>query len=801
MMALAEIGWIVVLIAAAAQLSPAAGLAIWFGITVSMLLSQRWYGTVSLRFMQAQFFWTIGLALGVTDAMPGLISGVAAGFGVFVAGLFAQMWIERRFKLRTSKSLTAEQSPDMPNLPKGGSAWGGDEPYRTPEGVPLRVLDHGEIAMGGPQVLTYLLDYCVLEGASPSARFSSDGRYFVSPMPSRGAWQLLAFDRAERRLYHCRDERFWELDHVSNTTLYGRCSPLTDDRAFQVDIATLLAGTQAIPLVQIRDLWVPEDALDGIDLEPRTLKSHGARLSTHLWLPESLAALDEPLEPLRRPRDELRIDGQASGLLLAHTDPELVWSSDGQAFVCRTAWARTAECTYWLWESGKALRQLAEPWQSLNREPHGGIAGVVALEHDVARFRLSLSTPELSRGDHGRLSGYPWSLPLTLGFGDDGRVITAEVGACELDILLPLDGPGGRDACALESQPLPDGRRVGWRWLRDSGDGTLGAYRCRIGEWALEGEWLIDHRVSDCGRYVALVAFADAPAVPSRLVIADVTTKELHWVAQPLPGVQLQGFIQQQLHVFHLLGRHDAPEITGPGQGDPGLLRRFDEALPPAELAHAFLQPRKASRLYYEQECLLRGDDGWTCRPRLRPIQSPPDSLTQGHFAYSAPAPADSAAAFGFDETTIFPADDERITVNIDGYLLTASGCGLANIGPAMIWSDDGRYLALTRYVSRHAEAGLAEDEWRLMLLDTQAKTLRRYKEGLGCLPRFERFSGRLDFAVGSETAPEQLQRFSLSLADMLQAPAETLHECHGRWLPQSELHRKHYWQRLSFDN
>ncbi|GHD62295.1 hypothetical protein GCM10007350_18030 [Jeongeupia chitinilytica] len=763
-----------------------------------MLISQRCYGTVSLRFMQAQFFWTIGLALGVVDAMPGPISGLAAGFGVFVTGLFAQMWMERRFKLRTSKSLTAEQSPDTPNLPKGGSAWGGDEPYRTPEGEPVRVLYHSEIAMGGPQVLTYLLDHCVIDGASPSARFSSDGRYFVSPMPSRGAWQLLVFDRAERQLYHCNDERFWELDHVSDTTLYGRCYPRTDDRAFQADIATLLANAKSIPLVQIRDLWVPETEVSELSLEPRVLESHGAQLTAHLWLPESLAALDEPLAPLNRPRDELRIDGHASGLLLAHTDPELVWRSDGQAFVCRTAWARTAECTFWHWEQGRGLRQLAEPWQSLEREPHGGLAGLVALGHDAARLKTSLSTPELSRGDHGTLSSS--SPTLTLDFGNDGRAITTEVGSCKLEALLPLDGPGGRSACILESLPARQGRRVSWRWLRDSSDGTLGAYRCRIGDWTLEGEWLIDHRISDCGRYVALVAFADAPAVPSRLAIADLESDVLHWAATPFPGVQLQGFVQQQLHLIYLLGRYDEPEHQPPGQGNPGLLRRFDQPLPPAEHALAFLPLRKASRLYYEQACLVYGDQGWNVRPRLRPIASPPDSLTQGHFIYPAPSRTDSAAAFGFDEELVFPTDDTRVAVSIDGYLLTTSGCGLANIGPAMIWSDDGRYLALTRYVRRHAEAGLAEDEWRLLLLDTQARTLRRYKDGLGCLPRFERFSGRLDYAVESGSSAKPLQPFSLRLAELLQAPAEALHECDGRWLPQGELHRQHYWRRISID-
>ena len=54
----------------------------------------------------------------------------------------------------------------------------------------------------------------------------------------------------------------------------------------------------------------------------------------------------------------------------------------------------------------------------------------------------------------------------------------------------------------------------------------------KLPDWQLEGEWLLDHRVSDCGRYLALIAFAEAPAVPHRLCVADLQQRVLLEFAQ-----------------------------------------------------------------------------------------------------------------------------------------------------------------------------------------------------------------------------------------------------------------------------
>ena len=97
--------------------------------------------------------------------------------------------------------------------------------------------------------------------------------------------------------------------------------------------------------------------------------------------------------------------------------------------------------------------------------------------------------------------------------------------------------------------------------------------------------------------------------------------------------------------------------------------------------------------------------------------------------------------------------EDVRAGFSRDGYLLTASGIGLGNLAAPMIWSADGRYLALTRHVQRYEESELERDQWRLLLLDVQERTLRRYRDDLGEYPCFDSFDDDLCFRCAGRGA------------------------------------------------
>ncbi|WP_241356984.1 hypothetical protein, partial [Escherichia coli] len=96
--------------------------------------------------------------------------------------------------------------------------------------------------------------------------------------------------------------------------------------------------------------------------------------------------------------------------------------------------------------------------------------------------------------------------------------------------------------------------------------------------------------------------------------------------------------------------------------------------------------------------------------------------------------------------------------------LLTASGIGLGNLAAPMIWSADGRYLALTRHVQRYEESDLERDQWRLLLLDVQERTLRRYRDDLGEYPCFDSFDDDLCFRCAGTG------RYVLALDSLLKA-------------------------------
>ncbi len=326
---LGEIAWIAVLVALGVLLPlplVALGWALLLGAEWAM---DRWRGKVPYRLQQALFFWVLGGGIALGQALPGFWLGLGGGLLAVIGGVLLQIRFERGLRLERQ----APQALDVP-LPAGGSAWGGEAPERTPEGEAIRLFDGGEIAMGGPLVCHYLMpDGCFIPDCNPSARFSSDGRHFVSPIPSRGAWGLAIFDRQERLLYRCAVDNFWELDSVTEREVIDRHSPLTSNAPQRLELQALKAGSEAEAFVAIGDLWLPESEWQrwSGDLRAQPLPSPlgGPALEIRPWLPASLLALDDPFAPLRANRGELWINGEASGLYLSREAPPLAWNDDG----------------------------------------------------------------------------------------------------------------------------------------------------------------------------------------------------------------------------------------------------------------------------------------------------------------------------------------------------------------------------------------------------------------------------------------------------------------------------------------
>ena len=751
----------------------------------------------------------MGLSFSVFKHWPwGWGWGIAAVAALLIIGLSLASALRKRLGLAPVRAEALEDTTEG-----GGSAWnwnpnstwiaGSDGP-RTPEGEAVRIFNWGEIAMGGPAYADYLFpDGVLLEGLGSSTRFSDNGRYFAAPLPSRERWGLLILDRHERRVYRNNAVgELWEIDEFTDDAIIGRYSPLVENKSYRVELAGLLAQSEAVDLVAVRDLW----------LEPRewpadtvTIREFPAPAGAHClrgrpYLPERLRELEDPLAPLRYPILNLQVDDEPpSGLLLAAED-QPVWRADGQALVCRSGDARRARPLH-VWQAGQGWRRLADPRIEAENEPSLNWREIIGLDETALRRAGEMGMRTLDHLRFGyQFDSYSFGGERCVGHDSEGRILSGERQCPRLIRLQPLAGEGRRGESAILGETLSGGAPPRFEWRRDSDDGGLGAYACSIGAWQIEGEWLLEHRVSDCGRYLALVAFADAPAAPHRLCVVDAQERRLLYFAQRPIIAALLDFRGGVLSVAQTLGRLVRGDADTP-------LRRFEQAAPPAERAASFLKYQEHSRLYYRQLDVRVADGALEALPGWRVADRPQVANADGDFVLPAPHGRDAAWLFGAESKYRDGYPNARHPRG-GGCLLTASGLAVSDLGPAMIWSEDGRYLALTRHVEQlraiHQTGQRVDtDQWQLLLLDTQARTLRPIHGHLGCMPQFLRFDANgIEWRIlpgdwEDEDAANSWQARRIGLETLTRYAAVTLQRRGERWLPPEELARASQWQRV----
>ena len=736
----------------------------------------------------------IGLGFGLGRELPEYWN-LAAAILTILFGLAGAATLERRLGLAKAKPEAVEGGE-----PSGISAWGNGVIAFTPEGEPIHTFNWGEIAMGGPAYCDYLLpDGVVLEGLGSSALFSRDGRYFAAPVPSRDVWSLAIFDRQLRRLYQCPQcTEFWELDEFSETEIRGRHSPLVSNQSYKIGLADLLRQAQSEDFIAIGDLWLAPTWAQQLQTDRLEF---AAPQGTHvlvgeLNLADNLRSLDNPLTPLRYPSYRLLVDDQPSALLL-HGGETPVWREDGQALVCRARPQGEEESSWsndcWLWQQDQGWRALAEPWPARADEPSLSWGAPCRLDTRQVWREAYFDFAETDRLGYGySLQSIHSDTEILLGHDALGRAVPGEHRLTQLQLATALDGQG---ASELHLQPMQGQATPCLSWLRDSQDGARGAYACRIGEWQLQGEWCLDHRVSDCGRYLALLAFAEAPAVPHQVVIADMQTRSLLRLEQPLLVARFYDLRGKILSFAHICGRLGEDEISTP-------LRRFDRQAPSAASTAAFVAPVEGSRLYYQVAQVRIETDRLSLLPSWRLAEQAPAANAVGDFVLPAPDGCDAAWLFGAESSYQDNYLRERHPRQ-GGCLLTASGCAVADLAPAMIWSEDGRYLALTRHLDRFdARFGDSEhDIWQLLLLDLTEKTLRNSRTPIGLMPHFEGFDSQglrvRSFAYDYQVAEDGGETRLIALDELLALPAESLIVSAGLWLPAEEQQRAGQWHRL----
>ncbi len=741
-----------------------------------------------------------GFAIGRSFASDWALLGAIVWIVLALAGVGSlenRLGLKREEKSEEGDRVLTSETDEQAVGRTGGSAWGGDEPNRTPEGGIIRMLGGGEIAMGGPVYGDYLFpDGVLLEGIGSSCRFSPDGRYFIATLPSRSSWGMLLLDRQARRVYRCQaDVPLWEIDDFDATHIRGRHSPLVHNGGVRLSLQQILDQAEAVDLVPIADLWLLPDWQESIEKTRKQWPAGpgGQTLEGRLALPESLARLEDPLRPLRYPDYELWLEGQATGLLLDEEEQPR-WRADGRALACRAkALAQPGErAAYWLWQAASGWQRLPDPKLIEQQRLSIYLGAVQALEEEQVWVEAELGSPLPNRGEYGEaLSDYLSATETKRGHDAYGRIIPGETPLTRFELALTL----GQATPAVRSLAMAGGARLQFSPQAERGQGQV-AYRLQLGDWTLPGEWQLEHRVSSCGRYVALLPACDGEALAEQVVVAD--SRERRLLASPdLLVERLRDFHDGCVEVVCLAGLFSS-------QFTPEPLRHFDQPAPPAHRAATCYRERGYGGVCHELRRFRLGEQGLEAVPDWRLAEQPQAANADGDFILPAPHGRDAAWLRGAE--TEYPDNwlREQCARQL-GYLLTASGCALYGVTPSLCWSDDGRYLALTRLLQWDSPDNDDPDharQWQLWLLDVEQRTLRRRPGSLGHMPRFEAFTGdslsvRV-FGQDWDDPADRGRRIRLKLDELLALPAEALEKRGWRWHLAGEQQPKAHWQ--SFD-
>jgi len=692
----------------------------------------------------------VGSALRVAFSANGLW-GVLLGPGWLLLALSLLSAAEQFLGIKAPAPVATE------SLPAGTSAWAGADLLHTPGGESIRQFNWGEICMGGPAYADYLFpDGVLLQGLGSSCRFSRDGRLFAAPIPSRGRWSLALLDRDQRRCYLlAHPDQPWELDDLDGDVVHGRHSPLVSNAKVAISLRDLMSEAQAIDLLPLRDLWLLpgrwQDSLD--DAERRWCSLAGHEFCAKLALPASLRELDQPLRPLYQPRHELTLDGKPNGLVIDLDELPIV-SADGQWLACLGK--RDGQHGCWVLRNGDDWRRLPETLPPEAEWPGLCSHGLESLEDDHVWQELRASLPQPDQGEFGAaLHCYMSDGETWLGHDVRGRLIVGTLRCNRMWLGRAIGGDGG-----IRLRSLPTATGLAAEFVPQP---LKGSYVVRIGNWQLPGTWQLEHRVSDCGRYLALLPACSADALAESVLVVDVSHRQFFRG----PAMLVERIFDFQAGVLTLV------TLSGLCSSDfcPHPLQRWQHPPPPADRAALELRERGPAGACHELRRLGLGSAGLRPLPTTRLALQPQAANADGDFILPSPDGND-ALWLGGTRTEFADSWLRERTARQDGVLLTASGLALSGVTPSCCWSADGRLLALTHLVQRSDGDNDSQEhrrQWRLWLLDCTARVVYRSRLDLGYMPNFEGFTGgRLSVRVLAEDwdcpdAPSELLSFDVS--------------------------------------
>ncbi|WP_266156886.1 hypothetical protein [Dyella silvatica] len=664
-------------------------------------------------------------------------------------------------------------------------------------GKRVSFVPRGEIGMGGPVYGDYQLPGGLFVlGSYENGALSKDGRWFVASNHYSGNDCGFVLDCERRLLWQLRtwQQLGWQDNQLWMAPIQGG-QPRRLQEVLEHDPQT------PMDYLAIADLWLPRsfiETLPPVLLEPQ--RPAGAPpLSLHKRMPESLAALQDPLKPLNSTRYHLWLDNQDSGLLVLG-EKDLCWRPDGNALAVRAISANSYDWTYHLWSEGRGWAEV-RPWVAYLDEPTLVLGVPQSLSADTLRVEGMLM-------EHSR-RGWP----------DSWKAVSGKLQAGEFYRGGGLHGkatiPGeltASMALRTREQPLRSfhvclSLSSAERWLEYAGvrivptasssDGQQGRYRYEGPGWTID-EALLEHRVSPDGRWWTTIAAAAAPALPQRLLALDTQHGRLHTLELPWPLLSLDSIADNELQAATLRG------WVSEKKAEPDALRRCDVALSDPAQAVPFIntQAARGGLFWIHMQRIAIAPSGIEMLPDWRVPRGPVAANGAVDLLLPAPQGSDAAWLFGVDTSWHDGRLDPR-TVR-SGFLRTRSGLAMRDITPSLLWSEDGRYLLFLQWRNRWVYRSLKQDEWWLHAFDTHEHLLHRHPKPILQLPQLTEFRrGVIKLGLYRRDWIEPRDRprpTKLPFAEII-APGQrvALQEHQGLWLEKVELNHAKYWAAMAF--
>ncbi len=672
-------------------------------------------------------------------------------------------------------------------------------PYDHPR---FRFVNGCEIGMGAPENGDYVMPSGVVFHGGENYAFTPDQRYLLVPATVRTSQCALSIYDSERDV-------LYRLDCADANVAIAQAE------AGQVD--ALLADAVEVSLKNVLDLRLPLD-WNCAELSCSARSPDGQyELLGDLVLPDSLLAQTNPLAVLGLGMNlqsvtyRLSINGVDSGLLCHHRFGGAVeaenyrvrlvqWFMAGQALLIRATNAKNIE-GWWRWraEQGWDLLKLDQnlfPCQVNQSDVQVGIEpwNLLELNERVLRFKSSWqssATRPTQRLHHfGRCPDRIEHPDVLHRHDERGRIV--ESPAAEAEIVIEYDLTS-QTAC-IENQGLNGAVArisvIAGDWQQ------YAAYQYQIGTLILPGAWLLQHRVSSDGRYLALIRHADVPQLPSRIHLFDTQTQQLTEITADLIDPALGTFFDGQLLVYHLQGWRAQPFVAHRP------LRYFDLPVPAPHQAWDFKRGADSEGYLYYRAEQIDATMGQLARVDYDLFQAPV-ATAEGDFTYHHSSMPLAVHYFG----AVNEYKDNRMDVRHPyghGCALIAlqpngvrEWIGIRDVAPAMMFSADGRYLALCywqeqmRITSEQIQANDRFDLWQLYLLDLAQKTLRIDTKKLGNLPDFQVFNHLvIELSISDNDwihEDNETQTVQLKLDDLLKLPAISLQQVDDLWLQEQE--------------